>query len=239
MYLLAFVATNKRFVRKSVCLAQEASMPSWINMISQLNPGEVTEPVRTPGGFIILKLIENEDPDTLPAVWQALQRPCVPAGIIEAARALGDARLFEPLWDLAWVSDEDPELLESAIEACRWEDPRSTDTLFETALGKDYESAELAILTLQRQGSREVFDRAMKMCSRDEADQRHVGARVLGRLGGPRSSLREQAIGPLSKLLEDSSTDVVASAVQGIHDVAEDKIEEAVEKAKQMAAEAA
>lgn len=33
-------------------------------MISALKPGEVTEPVRTPGGFIILKLIEKRGGDT-------------------------------------------------------------------------------------------------------------------------------------------------------------------------------
>ena len=38
--------------------------PPFDNMISQLNPGEVTEPVRTPGGFIILKLIEKRGGDT-------------------------------------------------------------------------------------------------------------------------------------------------------------------------------
>ena len=38
--------------------------PPFDSMISQLNPGEVTEPVRTPGGFIILKLIEKRGGDT-------------------------------------------------------------------------------------------------------------------------------------------------------------------------------
>jgi peptidyl-prolyl cis-trans isomerase SurA len=38
--------------------------PPFDTMISQLNPGEVTEPVRTPGGFIILKLIEKRGGDT-------------------------------------------------------------------------------------------------------------------------------------------------------------------------------
>ncbi|WP_085982477.1 peptidylprolyl isomerase [Ectopseudomonas mendocina] len=38
--------------------------PPFDSMISQLNPGEATEPVRTPGGFIILKLIEKRGGDT-------------------------------------------------------------------------------------------------------------------------------------------------------------------------------
>ncbi|MFV9683021.1 peptidylprolyl isomerase [Pseudomonas sp. NY15367] len=38
--------------------------PPFDSMISQLNPSEVTEPVRTPGGFIILKLIEKRGGDT-------------------------------------------------------------------------------------------------------------------------------------------------------------------------------
>jgi len=38
--------------------------PPFDSMISQLNPGQVTEPVRTPGGFIILKLIEKRGGDT-------------------------------------------------------------------------------------------------------------------------------------------------------------------------------
>ncbi|MGE8295778.1 MAG: peptidylprolyl isomerase [Pseudomonas sp.] len=38
--------------------------PPFDSMIRQLNPGEVTEPVRTPGGFIILKLIEKRGGET-------------------------------------------------------------------------------------------------------------------------------------------------------------------------------
>lgn len=38
--------------------------PPFDSMIGMLNPGEVTEPVRTPGGFIILKLIEKRGGDT-------------------------------------------------------------------------------------------------------------------------------------------------------------------------------
>ena len=33
-------------------------------MIGAMNPGEVTEPLRTPGGFIILKLVEKRGGDT-------------------------------------------------------------------------------------------------------------------------------------------------------------------------------
>ncbi|WP_220804002.1 peptidylprolyl isomerase SurA [Pseudomonas sp. NCCP-436] len=39
--------------------------PPFDNLVSALAPGEVTEPVRTPGGFIILKLIEKRGGDTL------------------------------------------------------------------------------------------------------------------------------------------------------------------------------
>ncbi|MGQ7960767.1 peptidylprolyl isomerase [Pseudomonas sp. SP16.1] len=38
--------------------------PPFDSMVSALSPGEVTEPVRTPGGFIILKLIEKRGGDT-------------------------------------------------------------------------------------------------------------------------------------------------------------------------------
>lgn len=39
--------------------------PPFDNLVSALAPGQVTEPVRTPGGFIILKLIEKRGGDTL------------------------------------------------------------------------------------------------------------------------------------------------------------------------------
>ena len=38
--------------------------PPFDSMVSALSPGEVTEPVRTPGGFIILKLTEKRGGDT-------------------------------------------------------------------------------------------------------------------------------------------------------------------------------
>ncbi|MFI8609724.1 molecular chaperone SurA [Pseudomonas sp. AOB-7] len=38
--------------------------PPFDSMVSALSPGEVTEPLRTPGGFIILKLLEKRGGDT-------------------------------------------------------------------------------------------------------------------------------------------------------------------------------
>ncbi len=179
---------------------------------------------------LLQSLARAQDPSLADYLLQALEQPTVPPHIIEAAETLGDPKLYVPLWNLAWTWPGPPALIDRAIIACRWEDPRSIRALFQDALTEDdLTISEEAIELLQRRGAQEVFDTAEALTQNPDPHQRLIGARVLGKTGGPRSPLRQRAIAPLARILEDRDDDILATAVEGIGAIKEAELSEAVE----------
>lgn len=174
-------------------------------------------------------LARNREPFLVEYLAEALSLSAVPPHIIEAAGTLGDTRLYTPLWDLAWTWTGSPNIIDTAVRSCRWDDPRPLFELVEAAMDEEqFEKSEAAIAALQRRGGREVFDAAEALCNNRGTQARLVAARVLGQIGGPRSKLRLKAVEPLSKMLEDRDDDVIATAIEGIGAVQESEIAKAV-----------
>ncbi|MED5463286.1 MAG: HEAT repeat domain-containing protein [Myxococcota bacterium] len=179
---------------------------------------------------LLQSLATARDPSLAAYLLEALEQPTVLPHIIQAAGTLADKSLYVPLWNLAWTWTGSPALIDHALSACRWEDPRSVRALFQDALSEDdLALSEEAIGLLQRRGDQEVFDTAEALTQNPDHHQRLVGARVLGKTGGPRSPFRQRAVTPLARMLEDRDDDILASAVEGIGAIKEAELSEAVE----------
>ncbi len=63
-------------------------------------------------------LAAKKDARALPLVQDALRAETIDEAVVEAAKSLKDPSLWEPLKDLESWWDEDPELLQEAIQAC-------------------------------------------------------------------------------------------------------------------------
>ncbi|MEC9466174.1 MAG: HEAT repeat domain-containing protein, partial [Myxococcota bacterium] len=179
----------------------------------------------------IVLLARRSDPDVPAELKRLLKNNYLTEDTLKAALELKDPALFEYLWEASWHWQGDPELMASTLEFCRWDDPRETDELIELALtSKNYLAAEQAIALLQRRDTQEVFDSAVLLTEREESEERHLGARLLGRLGGPHGQFRQRAIPSLIGLLEDRNETIVAEAVRAIGESSSDTVDETIKQ---------
>jgi HEAT repeat protein len=94
------------------------------------------------------------------------------------------------------------------------EDQRSVAELFQAALHSENEEMGCgAIKALHWRGSREVFERAAELCRSGVADERALGADVLGQLGVPERTYPDECFGAVLPLLADGDADVLACAI--------------------------
>ena len=168
------------------------------------------EPGTTTTAPIVL-LARKRDEDVRDTLRELLKKEVVLEESVEATLELEDPALYEYLWDANWRWDGDPELMSKALNVCHWDDPRSTTDLVEQALNsKNFIAAEQAVALLQRRDSEDVFNEAVNLTQCDTTEEKQLGARILGRLGGPNGRFRAQAAPALIKLLEDKSEFIIS-----------------------------
>ncbi len=93
-------------------------------------------------------------------------------------------------------------------------DPRSTEPLIEFALTEeDEDKIWEAISLLHFRGNREVFEAARKLCESNNANERRLGADILGQLGLPDRAFPDEAVAILLGLLEDEEEATVLNSV--------------------------
>jgi HEAT repeat protein len=99
-------------------------------------------------------------------------------------------------------------------------DQRSVPELFEAAFSShDQDFRWDAIAALHWRGSRDVFDRAAKLCRSSTAGERALGADILGQLGIPERAFREESFAAVLKLLSDSDINVLCSAILALQHI--------------------
>jgi HEAT repeat protein len=104
------------------------------------------------------------------------------------------------------------------------EDTRTSTELFEAALQAATEESRCdAVCALHWRSSREVFDRAAELCRSPVAEERSLGADVLGQLGVPERSFPAESFGALLPLLRDSSADVLTCAIVALQHIDQDQ----------------
>jgi len=92
-------------------------------------------------------------------------------------------------------------------------DPRATHEFITIALTEpDEEAAWAAVVMLRFRGTREVFDAARQLCASACAQERTLGANILGQLGIPTRSFPGPAIAVLRRLLEHETDEEVLDA---------------------------
>ena len=94
-------------------------------------------------------------------------------------------------------------------------DPRSIQVLIATALSKPDEELTYwnAVAALQWRGTREVFNRANRLCQSPCSIERRLGADILGQLGCPDRSFPKECTQALLKLLECEESEKVLYAI--------------------------
>jgi HEAT repeat protein len=81
-------------------------------------------------------------------------------------------------------------------------DPRSIEELVRLALTEQNEDAEEeAVTILHCKGSREVLESATRLCASDSADERQLGANILGQLGMPDRTFPDECFEILAAML--------------------------------------
>ena len=181
----------------------------------------------------IVLLARKHDDDVHNTLRKMLKSEVILEEAVEAAFELQDPSLYEYLWDANWNWEGDPALMERALKECHWDDPRDFKDLIEQALNsKNYIASEQAVALLQRRDSANVFKAAAALTQKETTEERHLGARILGRLGGPNGRFRAHAVPVLSKLLEDKNQTVISEAVRAIGSGDRESIEAAVEQLK-------
>ncbi len=94
------------------------------------------------------------------------------------------------------------------------EDSRSVDELMTAALCEpDEDLAWDAVCSLQWRGTREVLDRAVRLCESFCAFERRVGADILGQLGLPKRSFPDHGLRTLLRMLETEQDHGVLQAI--------------------------
>ena len=181
----------------------------------------------------IVLLARKQDKDVRDTLRELLKNEVILEETVEASLELKDPALYEYLWDANWRWDGQPELMEKALAICHWDDPRSTDDLVDQALNsKNYIAAEQAVALLQRRDDERVFDEAIKLTQCDTTEERHLGARILGRLGGPNGRFRSQAAPALINLLEDKSETIISEAVRSLGNASAETVESTITQLK-------
>src|SRR5687768_15369499 len=100
----------------------------------------------------------------------------------------------------------------STERACN--DPRSTESLIEFALTEEDENKVWEVVTLlQFRGNREVLEAARKLCESNHANERRLGADILGQLGIPNRAFPDEAVTILLGLLENEEDVAVLNSV--------------------------
>lgn len=97
-------------------------------------------------------------------------------------------------------------------------DTRTNEELLHIALTDvDEDAAWKAVSELQRRGDRDVFDRACRLCTAEDAQARCVGADILGQLGvqlgRPGRAFHEETIAVLLRMLEQEQDPKVLHSV--------------------------
>ena len=84
----------------------------------------------------------------------------------------------------------------------RRNDPRSIEELVRLALTEqDEDAAGEAVTILHHKGSREVLESATRLCASDSADERQLGANILGQLGMPDRTFPNECFEILAAML--------------------------------------
>ena len=181
----------------------------------------------------IVLLARKQDKDVRDTLRELLKKEIILEETVEASLELKDPALYEYLWDANWRWDGQPELMEKALAVCHWDDPRSTDDLIDQALNsKNYIAAEQAVALLQRRDDEPVYDEAIKLTQCDTTEERHLGARILGKLGGPNGRFRAQAAPALISLLEDKSETIISEAVRSLGGASAETVESTINQLK-------
>jgi HEAT repeat protein len=82
------------------------------------------------------------------------------------------------------------------------DDPRSIEELVSLALTEqDEDAAWEAVTILHYKGSREVLEAATRLCASDSADERQLGADILGQLGVPDRTFPDECFEILAAML--------------------------------------
>ncbi len=98
------------------------------------------------------------------------------------------------------------------------DDTPSIPELVDAALYSEDENLRWnAIRALRRLGSREVLDRAVKLCTSISSQKRALGADILGQLGTPKRTFPTESFDSILKLLSDESDEVLFSAILALH----------------------
>ncbi|WP_126173756.1 HEAT repeat domain-containing protein [Altericroceibacterium xinjiangense] len=100
------------------------------------------------------------------------------------------------------------------------DDRRSVPELFEVALCSGDEDVRWdAVAALHWRGSRGIFDRAAKLCRSKDAEERALGADILGQLGIPERTFPDESFDTIATLLSDTSEEVLFSAILALQHV--------------------
>lgn len=91
----------------------------------------------------------------------------------------------------------------------------SISELIEQAITAPDDSDERwkAVSHLHKLGTREVFEAARTLCGSSDPLHRSLGADILGQLGWQEKAFHEESVGLLIPMLQDTSLDVVYSAI--------------------------
>lgn len=99
----------------------------------------------------------------------------------------------------------------------RGEDPRSTRELFNVAVTKFPKRKSWdAIRELHKRASREVLDRAIKLCNSQNSLKRAVGVHILAQIGYGRKKFLRETVPVLIEKLQDFDQKVVRAAAIGL-----------------------
>jgi HEAT repeat protein len=85
-------------------------------------------------------------------------------------------------------------------------DPRSIEELVRLALTEpDEDAAWEAVTMLHAKGSREVLEAAKRLCASNRADERQLGANILGQLGIPDRTFPDECFATLAAMLAEET----------------------------------
>lgn len=93
-------------------------------------------------------------------------------------------------------------------------DPRTNEELFHVALTNPDEDAVWEVISvLHLQGGRDAFERARTLCASGDTHERRVGANILGQVGVPDDTFREEAVVALLAMLAHEQEPAVLNAI--------------------------
>ncbi len=229
--LVAFCDDTDSEVKDWACLGCHNLIDSSLADKRQLVEGKLAGDPELSRPACLCRLAEIHSDGIYEVVAAGLESDEVAETFILGAAVLADKRLYEPLWEFSWSWEGDALVMQEALDACRWDDPRDTTTLIEVALRFGaFEDAEEAVGLLQRRGGDDVFAAASQLCYNQGTQSRWIGARILGRLGSPFAEHRKEAVKPLLHVMEDPNDTLVATAITSLEEVADADLVAAVKE---------